>query len=280
MGKKLGVFLVCMLLVTLLLAQGSSAAAARVFLDAGHGGWDSGAVGNGMLEKDVALSVTLKVGNILANHGVDVRYSRTSDVFVVLENRAYLANNVGADKFVSIHCNGFHDSSARGVETYSYPGSYSGGALAQSIQNSIIASGAYTVNRGWKTANFAVLRLTAMPAALVELGFITNSQDANILRNRQNDLAVAVAKGILANLGIPYNGGGTTLYKVQTGAFSVRANADNLANQLRAAGYDPFIVSEGGLYKVQVGAFSVRANAEALVAELKSKGFDAIIVIR
>ncbi len=56
-----------------------------------------------------------------------------------------------------------------------------------------------------------------MPAALVELAFITNSQDANILKTRQDDLAVAVAKGVLNNLGIPYKGGGTTLYKVQVG---------------------------------------------------------------
>ena len=82
----------------------------------------------------------------------------------------------------------------KGVETYSYPGSTTGANLSKSIQNSIIASGAYTVNRGTKTADFAVLRLTNMPAALVELAFITNAQDADILRNRQNDLAVAVSK--------------------------------------------------------------------------------------
>lgn len=278
MGKKIAVVLFCVLFFSLSFAQAASAA--RVFLDPGHGGGDSGAIGNGLLEKSINLSVTLKVGTILANHGVDVRYSRTTDVFVELATRAYMANNVGANRFVSIHCNGFYDSTAKGVETYSYPGSASGAALSRSIQDKIIASGAYTINRGCKTANFAVLRLTNMPAALVELGFITNSQDAYILRYRQDDLAVAVAKGILANLGIPYNGGGTVLYKVQVGAFSVRTNAENLVNQLKALGYNPFIVLEGGLYKVQVGAFSVRANAEALVAELQSKGFDAIIVIR
>ena len=252
---------------------------ARVFLDAGHGGGDPGALGNGLREKDINLSVTLKVGNILKNHGVDVRYSRTTDVFVELADRAARANNVGADVFVSIHCNAFSDPSARGVETYSYPGSSSGARLSQAIQNSIIASGVYTVNRGTKTANFAVLRLTNMPATLVELAFITNSQDANILRNRQDDLAIAVSKGILNNLGIPYRGGGTTLYKVQVGAFSIRSNADNLANEFRGIGYSPIVITSGGLYKVQVGAFSIRANADALVNELKSKGYDAIVVI-
>ncbi len=252
----------------------------KVFLDAGHGGKDPGALGNGLKEKDIALSVTLKIGNILKNHGIDVRYSRTTDVFVELADRAAKANNAGANVFVSIHCNSFDDSSAKGVETYSYPGSTTGAKLSKAIQDSIISSGVYTVNRGIKTANFAVLRLTNMPAALVELAFITNSQDANILKNRQDDLAVAISKGILNNLGIPYKGGGgTTLYKVQVGAFSVKSNADNLANELKGKGYSPIVVTSGGLYKVQLGAFSVRANADALVNELKSKGYDAIVVI-
>lgn len=251
---------------------------AKVFLDAGHGGKDPGALGNGMQEKDIALSVTLKVGNILQNHGVGVIYSRTTDVFLELADRAARANNAGVNKFVSIHCNAFGDTSARGVETYSYPGSISGGSLSKSIQDSIIESGAYTLNRGTKTANFAVLRLTNMPAALVELAFITNAQDANILRYRQDELAVAVSKGILSNLGIPYVGGGSTLYKVQVGAFSVRSNAENLVNQLKADGYSPIIITSGGLYKVQVGAFSIRSNADALVQELKTKGYNAIVI--
>ncbi|WP_333638261.1 N-acetylmuramoyl-L-alanine amidase [Tissierella praeacuta] len=251
---------------------------AKVFLDAGHGGSDPGALGNGMREKDIALSVTLKVGNILKNHGVSVSYSRTTDVFLELADRAMKANNVGANVFVSIHCNAFDDNSAKGVETYSYPNSTTGARLSKSIQDSIISSKVYTVNRGTKTANFAVLRLTKMPAALVELGFITNSQDANILKNRQDELALAVSKGILNNLGIPYKGGGTTLYKVQVGAFSVKTNADNLANELRAKGYMPIVVLVGGLYKVQVGAFSVRTNADALANELRAKGYNAIVV--
>ncbi len=252
---------------------------AKVFLDAGHGGHDPGALGNSLREKDIVLSVTLKIGKILANHGVTVGYSRTTDVFLESADRAARANNFGANEFLSIHCNAFGDTSAKGVETYGYPGNTTGANLAKTIQDSIIASGVYTVNRGTKTADFAVLRLTNMPAALVELAFITNSQDADILRNRQDDLAVAVAKGILKNLGIPYNGGGgTTLYKVQVGAFSVKSNADNLANELRAKGYSPIVVLVGGLYKVQVGAFSVRSNADALTNELRSKGYDAIVV--
>lgn len=176
----------------------------KVFLDAGHGGKDPGALGNGLKEKDITLPVTLKVGNILKEHGVTVGYSRTTDVFLELSDRAKKANSFGADIFVSIHCNAFNKSTAKGVETYSYPNSTKGAKLAKLIQDSVISEKLYTVNRGTKTANFAVLRETNMPAALIELAFITNSQDAEILKNRQDELAVAVAKGILYYLGVKY----------------------------------------------------------------------------
>lgn len=181
----------------------------KVFLDAGHGGKDPGALGNGMQEKNITLPVTLEIGEILKRHGVTVGYTRTTDTFMELSDRANKANNFGADIFVSIHCNAFNNSSAKGVETYSHIGSVKGSRLAQSIQNSILSSKLYTVNRGTKTANFAVLRLTKMPAALVEMAFITNGEDANILKNRQNELAIAIAKGILSYLGILYKGGNT-----------------------------------------------------------------------
>lgn len=249
----------------------------KVFLDAGHGGKDPGALGNGLREKDIALLVMLKIGNILEDHGVTVGYSRTTDVFLELGDRAARANNFGSNVFVSIHCNAFTDISAKGVETYSYTGSTAGTNLSKSIQNSVIASGTYTINRGTKTANFAVLRFTNMTAALVELAFITNPQDASILRNSQNDLAVAVSKGILSYLGISYQGD-TRIYRVQAGAFTIRANSDKLANELRGKGYSPLVITSGGLYKVQVGSFDIKLNAEALVNELKAIGYKAIVV--
>ena len=177
----------------------------KVFLDAGHGGKDPGALGNGLKEKDINLSVTLKVGNILTNHGVNVDYSRTTDTFLELADRAKKANDFKADIFVSIHCNAAENVNAKGVETYNYPNSTNGAKLAKSIQDSIISSKVYTANRGTKTANFAVLRLTNMPAALVEMAFITNAEDTNILKSKQDELAIAIAKGILNYLGIKYN---------------------------------------------------------------------------
>ncbi|MBU5425027.1 N-acetylmuramoyl-L-alanine amidase [Tissierella pigra] len=176
----------------------------KVFLDPGHGGKDPGALGNGLREKDIALSVTLKVGEILKRHNIEVIYSRTTDVFLELSERTNLANKANADIFVSIHCNAAENINAKGVETFSYPNSTKGTALAKCIQDSIIQSKVYTSDRGIKTANFAVLRQSNMPSALVELAFITNVDDGKILKDRQDELALAVAKGILNYLGIKY----------------------------------------------------------------------------
>lgn len=176
----------------------------KIFIDAGHGSKDSGAVGNGLKEKDINLSVALKIGEILKRHNVEVVYSRTTDVFLELSERTNLANKANADIFVSIHCNAAENVNAKGVETFSYPNSSEGAALAKCIQNSILQSKTYTLDRGIKTANFAVLRESNMSSALVELAFITNIEDAKILKDKQNELALAVSKGILNYLGIKY----------------------------------------------------------------------------
>lgn len=176
----------------------------KVFFDPGHGGKDPGAVGNGLQEKNINLSIALKAGEILERHNVEVIYSRKTDIYLSLAERADMANRSNVDIFVSIHVNSATNISARGVETFSYPSSTKGAALARDIQNSIVADRIFTANRGTKTANFAVLRLTKMPAALPELGFISNSQDAIILRNKQSEIALSLAKGILKHLGIKY----------------------------------------------------------------------------
>lgn len=176
----------------------------KVFLDAGHGGKDPGAVGNGLKEKDIALSVTLKVGEILQRHNIEVIYSRTTDVFLELYERTNKANKAKTDVFVSIHCNSAANKNARGVETFSHIGSIQGAKLARLIQGSLVETNIFSHNRGIKTANFYVIRKSNMPAALTELGFISNSLDAQILKNKQNELAEAVAKGILNYFGIKY----------------------------------------------------------------------------
>ncbi|EQB86359.1 N-acetylmuramoyl-L-alanine amidase [Clostridium sp. BL8] len=185
--------------------------ARKVFIDPGHGGSDPGAIGNGLNEKDVVLSISKKVGNILTLNGISVAYSRTSDNYVGLENRAQQANNWGASLFVSVHANSF-SGSARGTECYTYPNTD-----AKNIELSRNVAGAVSnslgiPNRGHKTADFAVLRLTNMPAILVETAFISDSSDASLLRNNQDAFAAAIANQILKYFGAPTDGSGTTDY--------------------------------------------------------------------
>ena len=192
----------------------------KVFIDPGHGGSDPGAVGNGLKEKDITLSIALKLGNILKSKGMTVAYSRTTDTYVSLESRARKANDWGADLFVSIHCNSYASSSASGTECFTYPStSSSTKSLSRNVSNNISKSLSLT-NRGHKEANFAVLRLSNMPAILVETAFISNSSDASKLKSRQDDFASSIASQIIgSNIVLPDNTKETLRYASKNGLF-------------------------------------------------------------
>jgi N-acetylmuramoyl-L-alanine amidase len=177
-----------------------------VILDAGHGGTDPGASGNGLREKDVNLAVTMQVGEILADEGVRVAYTRTGDSFVALGDRPNIANMYNASIFVSIHCNSNISSSPSGTETYCYyplsdPNLFMQKDerynLALRIQQEMIAALGLN-NRGVKQANFQVLRQTDMPSALVEMAFLSNPNDAALLAEGsiQKQAAKAIARAI------------------------------------------------------------------------------------
>ena len=91
----------------------------KVVLDAGHGGEDPGAIKNGIKEKDIVLDVVLKIGKILEkNNSIEVVYTRKTDVFIGLKERANIANKAKANLFISVHCNGVKSTAARGTETF------------------------------------------------------------------------------------------------------------------------------------------------------------------
>ena len=116
--NKCNLFIIILLTAVSITSFGQSTKF-KVVLDAGHGGNDFGASYHGLAEKNIALSVTLKVGKILEkNPNVDVIYTRNNDVFVELNERAHIANKNNASIFVSIHCNANENTSAEGYETY------------------------------------------------------------------------------------------------------------------------------------------------------------------
>ena len=144
-----------------------------IMLDAGHGGErDPGAVYNGRQEKDDALRLTLAVGEILQNNGIDVQYTRTTDVYQTPYEKAMEANNAGVDFFISIHRNSYPtDNEVSGVETLVYDLSGLKYQMAQDINDQLEAVG--FVNLGVNARpNLVVLKRTKMPALLVEAGCI------------------------------------------------------------------------------------------------------------
>ena len=175
-----------------------------IVIDPGHGGPDPGAVGiNGLRETDVVLDVSLQLAQLLQAKGINVLMTRTSEVDVDLPPRVALANNSRADLFLSIHANAL--SMARpdvnGIETFYFQSSRSR-ALAQAVQEQMLAISPGSPDRGARPGRFFVIRRTVMPSALVEMGFVTGSLDAPRLADPafRRRLAVALANGLLRYL--------------------------------------------------------------------------------
>ncbi len=169
-----------------------------VVIDPGHGGKDPGAIGiGGVKEKDVIFPISQMVAQILEREGVQVRMTRERDYFVSLQGRTQFANNLDADLFVSIHANslGLQRPDISGIETYYYR---TGRELAATIHRSIL-SRLDVRDRRIRSARFYVLRRSAMPAVLVETGYLTGAEDAPKLKNPtfRRRMAEAIAAGIL-----------------------------------------------------------------------------------
>ncbi len=169
-----------------------------IVIDPGHGGSDPGAVSNGLKEADINLAVALLVQDIIENAGINVIMTREDDKFISLDNRAGIANKSDAVLFVSIHTNAAESDNISGIETYCYKTGGQSEQLANYIQTSAIGQTGAS-NRGVKTANYLVLREADIPAALVEMGFITTGKDRELLQEGeyQGKLADGIAQGIL-----------------------------------------------------------------------------------
>ncbi|HEY8056987.1 MAG TPA: N-acetylmuramoyl-L-alanine amidase [Terriglobales bacterium] len=206
-----------------------------IVLDAGHGGHDTGTIGEGnLLEKDVVLDVALRLGKLLHQRmGIAVTYTRNDDTFIPLQERTAIANRVHADLFVSIHANSSPASAARGVETYYLnltrdPQALAVAArenadgdksihdlpklvrtialndklaesreLAEDVQHSLAAATG-EADRGVKTAPFVVLIGAEMPSVLAEISFLSNRTDDQKLR--QSAYRQRLAEGLYQGL--------------------------------------------------------------------------------
>ena len=171
----------------------------KIMIDAGHGGKDQGTNAGRILEKDLNLQVAEQLAEELKNRGASVLLTRTDDTKIPLEERAAMANEKEADLFVSIHCNYCEgDSSVQGLECYYREGSDSARQLAENIVAKVNASSLIHC-RGTRTADFSVLRNTSMTAVLVEIGYLSNSDECKKLgqTDYQQELIACLADGIL-----------------------------------------------------------------------------------
>ena len=178
----------------------SSALAQSIVIDPGHGGGDPGGTGLGLEEKNIVLDTSTRFRDLLETDTEDTtgggawttHLTRETDEFIELAARSAYANALDADRFLSVHANAFATASANGTETFSYSDTGTGANLRNLIQEEMVAAWQLT-DRGNKTGNFSVLRNTAMPAELHELGFLTNTTDAQKLGDADERQLAALA---------------------------------------------------------------------------------------
>ena len=188
--------------------QPSPARGHTVVIDPGHGGSDSGAIGyTGVPEKVVALAVSKRTEALLRAAGANVIMTRTEDTDVSypgntssgeLQARVDVSlEHPEAELFLSVHCNSFTNPDAHGMETYYYPKTDADEHFATLLNEELAAAGGL-YNRGVKYAKFYVLRHTEIPASLVELGFLSNPHEEELLADTdyQEKLAEALVRAI------------------------------------------------------------------------------------
>ena len=228
---------------------------AKVFLSAGHGGSDPGAVGNGLKEKDINLQALLACKEILEKHGVEVVASRTKDENDPVGQEVKEADASKADIAVSFHVNA---GGGDGFEAFYHTSSKEGKRLAQLGEKYVKAMGQNS--RGIKSGNHLYfVRETDMTAVLFESFFI-DSKDKAIgdTLAEQRAFGVAYANAILEFLGISYE-------ETKEKPTETKKNTPTKTNTI---------------YRVQVGAYGVKSNAEAMQRKLKAAGFDAYITTK
>ncbi|UCZ52724.1 N-acetylmuramoyl-L-alanine amidase [Bacillus shivajii] len=180
--------------VELVIPSDGSLEGKKIILDPGHGGSDPGGIGNGIIEKDLVLDISLKARQILEDAGATVIMTRTDDTYLTLSQRSTLANSSSADIFISVHANLFNGV-VQGTETF-WHGRYERSrsiSLANSIQDSVVEKMG-TRYRRVAEGNFHVVRETKIPSTLLEVAFMDHPDDAAKLK--QSSYRQRAAEGI------------------------------------------------------------------------------------
>ena len=243
----------------------------KIGINCGHTitGAGTGAVGyinESKENRNVGYKVMEKL-KALGHEVVDCTINKASSNSAYLAQAVELANNTTLDVFVSIH---FNAGGGRGVEVYTYEGKQYPDAVEVCKQIEKL---------GFKAGSgLYVIRKTKAKSMLIEVCFVDTQSDVDLYNKVGVDaIAQAIVNGVLVNAQKPVSNQSKTIYRVQVGAFTKKANADHLCLNLKGEGYDPIVVKDGKYYKVQIGAYSVKSNADKKMKELKDAGHDAFI---
>lgn len=250
--------------------------AEKIIIDAGHGGANPGATHEGRRESDDALRLAMAVGDLLAQDGFNVVYTRADDTTQSVGEKAAIANASGADLFISIHRNAAaRDNLYNGAQTLIY----GPGGIREEIATNIVdeLEDVGFQNLGVDNRpDLVVLNRTQMPAVLVEAGFIDSDKDNQIFDSRFQEMAEAIASGIEASLEHPEENMPSG-YTVQVGAFRNKIYADNLLLRLKRQGYPAYMDFAGNLYRVRVGQYTQLDQAVDMEQRLKNRGYTTFL---
>jgi len=173
-----------------------------VVIDPGHGGNDFGAIGiNRLQEKEVVLNIAKEILNLnksLFDNELDIYLTRYTDTLISLSDRSRLVKGLNADAFVSLHCNYSDNKNVQGIEVYVHNSDNLNTKEPITLGLSVLNESSQNLGfkeRGVKFANFQVLRETILhcPSILVEMGFMTNPNEANYFLKSKNIKALALA---------------------------------------------------------------------------------------
>lgn len=242
---------------------------------------DKNAYAYGNTTEDVQCGKIAKAcETALKRCGFDVKLEQ----YDTMQNRVAHAEAWGADLHVPIHTNAYNGS-VGGTRIFYYKSGTAGHKAAQAIYNALkdVTPGK---SDNCTTADLYEIRAPQIPAAYVEAEFHDVPAYAKWIIENTELIGESICEGICAYFGITYKAATTaetpaedknTLFRVQTGAYNERVNADAQLKKVQAAGFDTYMVKVGELYKIQVGAYAERANAENMMAKVKVAGFDAFI---
>lgn len=250
----------------------------KIYLDAGHGGYDYGASYDGRYEKDDNLKLALETGKRLTKKGMDVDYTRKTDEYQSPNEKAEIANENDADLLVSLHRNtSEQENSKDGVEAYVFEDRGDTADLARKLTADLSTLGFKNLGISEKK-NLTLLKETKAPAIVLVVGYINSDKDNQLFDDKLKEIAEIIANGIKEHLTEEGEEKVDVYYNVQVGLFKDYDNAIALRDRLLDDNYPAFLWPVGGLTAVLVGRYPTLQEAEEEEKKLTNEGYETIII--